>query len=173
MDLLFGGIWRDLVANVMPDVNARSTTPVRCLASFITLTDGVVQTAPAFVMQTEKVNVIAHGAANLGTEQVDFYLSTAPRRGRVDVTVAEIVNPYMKVTGSLASPRLGVDPKGVLFTGGAAVATAGISILAKGVWDRMFRADDPCAAAAAEAARLESGEPASRKTLIPWPRSRK
>jgi uncharacterized protein involved in outer membrane biogenesis len=171
MDRLFGGLWRDLVANVMPGVSARDTTPVRCLASFITMADGVFQTAPAVVMQTEKVNVIAHGAANLGTEQLDFHLRTAPRRGRVDVTVAEIVNPYMKVTGTLANPRLGVDPKGALFSGGAAIATAGISILAKGVWDRMFRADDPCAVAAAEAARLESGEPASRKTLIPWPRS--
>ena len=54
---------------------------------------------------------------------------------------------------------------------GAAFATAGISIIAKGVWDRMFRAEDPCAVAAAEAARLEAGEPASRKRLIPWPRS--
>lgn len=173
MNMLFGGLWQDLVATVMPGLGTRDTTDVRCLAAFITATDGVVRTAPAFVMQTGKVNVIAHGSANLGTEQFEFYLSTAPRRGRVDITVAEIVNPYMKITGSLASPGLGVDPKGVLFTGGAAVATAGISILAKGVWDRMFRADDPCAAAAAEAARLESGEPASRKTLIPWPRSRK
>ena len=73
--------------------------------------------------------------------------------------------------GLLANPRIGVDPKGVLFSGGAAFATAGISIIAKGVWDRMFRAEDPCAVAAAEAARLEAGEPASRKRLIPWPRS--
>ncbi|MDH5255120.1 MAG: AsmA family protein [Gammaproteobacteria bacterium] len=172
MNVLFGGLWRDLVATVVPGMGNRDTTNVRCLAAFITATDGVVRTAPAFVMQTERVNVIAHGSADMRTEQLEFYLSTAPRRGRVDVTVAEIVNPYMKITGSLASPGLGVDPKGVLFSGGAAVATAGISILAKGVWDRMFRADDPCAEAAAEAARLESGEPASRKTLIPRPRSR-
>jgi hypothetical protein len=76
------------------------------------------------------------------------------------------------VTGTLASPRIGVDPKGVLFSGGAAVATLGVSIIAKGVWDRMFRAEDPCAVAADEAARLEAGEPAARRRLIPWPRSR-
>ena len=131
---------------------------------------GVLRTTPALVMQTDKVNVVAHGAVQLATEDLEFYLNTAPRRGRVDVTVGEIVNPYMKVTGPLSDPGLGVDPKGVLFSGGAAVATAGISIIAKGVWDRMFRAEDPCAVAAAEAARLDAGDPAARKRLIPWPR---
>ncbi|MEQ1800861.1 MAG: AsmA-like C-terminal region-containing protein [Gammaproteobacteria bacterium] len=170
---LFGSLWRDLTAAVMPGVAARDTAKVQCLAVFADARDGLVQTSPALVMQAEKVNVIAHGSIDLRTEAINFYLSTAPRRGRVDVTVAEIVNPYMKITGSLADPGVGVDPKGVLFTGGAAVATAGISILAKGVWDRMFRADDPCAVAAAESARLEAGAPAGRKTLIPWPRSKR
>ncbi len=167
MGTLFGGLWRDLVAAVAPRIAARDTANVRCLAAFVDARDGVLRTTPALVMQTDRVNVIAHGSVQLATEQLELYLSTAPRRGRVDVTVAEIVNPYMRVTGTLASPGLGVDPKGVLFSGGAAVATAGISIVAKGVWDRMFRAEDPCAVAAAEAARLESGEPAARRRLIP------
>jgi hypothetical protein len=60
-----------------------------------------------------------------------------------------------------------VDPKGALFSGGAAVATAGISILAKGVWDRMFQAGDPCAASAAEADKLakEAARP-QKKSLF-------
>jgi uncharacterized protein involved in outer membrane biogenesis len=170
MNLLFGNLWGDLVATVMPAVGAADTTNVRCLAAFLNTTDGVIQTAPALVMQTDKVNVIAHGSVDLRTEQINFYLNTAPRRGRVDVSVAEIVNPYMKVTGTLASPGLAVDPRGALFSGGAAVATAGISILAKGAWDRLFKAEDPCAAASAEATRLEVGGAAPRKWRIPWSR---
>lgn len=173
LDLLFGGLWRDLVTTVIPGMASRETTSVRCMAAFVTATGGVLRTAPAVVLQTERVNIITHGSVDLGKEQLEIFLNTAPRRGRVDVTVAEIVNPYLKVTGTLADPGVGVDPKGVLFTGGAAVATAGISILAKGVWDRMFRAEDPCAVAAAEAERLESGEEAPRKTLIPWSGSRR
>jgi hypothetical protein len=145
---------------------------VRCLAAFAGVTDGVVQTTPALVIQTDRVSVISHGTIDLRTEEIAFSLSTAPRKGRVDVTVAEIVNPYMMVTGTLANPRLGVDRRGVLVTGGAAIATAGISILAKGVWDRMFRAENPCAVAAAEAARLESGEPEQSRRLIPRLRNR-
>jgi hypothetical protein len=173
MSALFGGLWRDVTAAVMPGIAARDTADVRCIAVFADAANGVVQTRPAIVMQTGKVNVVAHGSIDLHTEQLEFFLSTVPRRGRVDVTVAEIVNPYMKITGSLANPGVGVDPKGVLFTGGAAVATAGISILAKGAWDRIFRADDPCAVAAAESAGLESGAVAPRKSLIPWPRTRR
>jgi uncharacterized protein involved in outer membrane biogenesis len=169
MSPLMGGFWVKLVTAVAPKVGVRDTANVRCLAAFFDAADGVLRTTPALVMQTDKVNVVAHGAVYLATEDLEFYLNTAPRRGRVDVTVGEIVNPYMKVTGPLSDPGLGVDPKGVLFSGGAAVATAGISIIAKGVWDRMFRAEDPCAVAGAEAARLDAGGPAVRRRLIPWP----
>ena len=169
MSPLIGGFWVKLVTAVAPNVGVRDTANVRCLAAFFDAAGGVLRTTPALVMQTDKVNVVAHGAVQLATEDLEFYLNTAPRRGRVDVTVGEIVNPYIKVTGPLSDPGLGVDPKGVLFSGGAAVATAGISIIAKGVWDRMFRAEDPCAVAAAEAARLDAGEPAARRRLIPWP----
>ncbi len=165
---LFGGLLRDLMAAAMPRVAVRDTAVVRCLAVFADVANGVVGTAPAVVVQTERVNVISHGTVDLRSEELELHLSTAPRRGRVDVTVAEILNPYMRITGTLSEPGIGVDPKGVLFTGGAAVATAGIPILAKGVWDRMFRAEDPCAVAAAEAERLESGDEAQRKTLVPW-----
>ena len=44
----------------------------------------------------------------------------------------------------MAAPRLSVDEKGVLVTGGAAIATGGLSLLARGVWDRMSRSKTPC-----------------------------
>ncbi|MGI9224187.1 MAG: hypothetical protein ACR2QX_06895, partial [Woeseiaceae bacterium] len=40
--------------------------------------------------------------------------------------------------------RLAVDETGLLISGGAAVATAGLSILARGVWDRLSRSKTPC-----------------------------
>ena len=133
----------------------------------MTIEDGVLRTAPALVMQTARINLVSHGSIDLGSEQISFYLRSTPRRGRVDVTMGEIVTPYLMVTGSLTKPGVTVDPKGALFSGGAAVATGGISILARGVWDRVFQADDPCAAAAAEADRLakkasKKGKPQKR-----------
>jgi hypothetical protein len=161
LDLLLGNLLRDIAAKVLPGSAPSDTAKVRCLAAFLTATDGVVRTAPAVVMQTDKINLATHGSADLRTERVEFFLRTAPLRGRVDLTIGEVVTPYLVVNGTLARPGVAVDPKGALFSGGAAVATAGISILAKGVWDRMFQAGDPCAAAAAEADKLakEAADP--------------
>jgi hypothetical protein len=44
----------------------------------------------------------------------------------------------------LSSPELAVDEAGVLITGGAAVATGGLSLLAKGLWDRLSKSGDAC-----------------------------
>jgi hypothetical protein len=48
------------------------------------------------------------------------------------------------VVGTLAKPQLAVDETGVLISGGAAVATGGLSLLARGLWDRLSKAGDAC-----------------------------
>jgi hypothetical protein len=45
-----------------------------------------------------------------------------------------------------------LDPKGALIQGGAAVATAGLSILAKSIKDRFLSPKDQCGKAVEEAA---------------------
>ncbi len=53
--------------------------------------------------------------------------------------------PYFKIGGTLANPRLAVDRKGVAVSGSAAIATAGLSIVAEGLWDRwVVTAKNPC-----------------------------
>ena len=55
------------------------------------------------------------------------------------------VTPYFKIGGTLANPRLALDVKGAAVSGGAAVATAGVSILAEGLWDRRVATSiNPC-----------------------------
>ena len=39
---------------------------------------------------------------------------------------------------------MAVDEAGVLITGGAAVATAGLSLLARGLYDRLSKSGDAC-----------------------------
>ena len=70
----------------------------------------------------------------------------------------ELINPYIKVNGTLANPGLTLDPTGALVNGGAAFATAGLSVVATTLWDRFMRADDPCAAAVTESDRRASGQ---------------
>ena len=55
------------------------------------------------------------------------------------------------VTGTLGNPLLTVDPEGTIIQGGAAIATGGLSILAKGFKDRFFSNRDPCGTALLDA----------------------
>jgi hypothetical protein len=61
---------------------------------------------------------------------------TKPRKG-LGLSASMITNPYIKLGGTLAEPRLEMKPLEALTTTGVAVATAGLSILGKGMWDRV------------------------------------
>lgn len=152
LELLLGNLWRELIGTVVRSANSR-TIKLRCLALVADAAGGVVTTAPVLAVQTENVNVISRGKLDLRNETTEFYMKTTPR-SRLGVSAGEIINPYVKITGPMNAPRLAVDPKGTFFSGATAVATGGLSILARGAWDRLFRADDPCAAALAESERL-------------------
>jgi len=71
------------------------------------------------------------------------------------LSVAGLVNPYVKVGGTMTSPAFEFDTKRGLVSGAFAFLTGGLSILAQGVWDRHLAKDDYCEAII-EA--LESGE---------------
>jgi uncharacterized protein involved in outer membrane biogenesis len=160
LDRLLGNLWRSLVRSIRGR-DAPTTMKLRCLALVTDVTKGIAVTAPVLAFQTEQVNVISHGTLNLRDETVEIYLRTTPR-SRIGISAGEIINPYVKIAGPLSAPGVAVDAKGTLFSGGAAFATAGLSIVAKSLWDRMFRAKDPCAAALEEADRL-AAQPASKK----------
>jgi len=63
------------------------------------------------------------------------------------LSFSDLVNPFIKLGGTLARPTLALDPEGALLEGGAAVATAGISFLAKRFNERFLKAKDQCAKA--------------------------
>jgi hypothetical protein len=52
-------------------------------------------------------------------------------------------NPFIKLEGTLASPRVGIGAKGAA-SGAVAAATAGASVLAKGLVDRARGEADLC-----------------------------
>jgi hypothetical protein len=57
------------------------------------------------------------------------------------------VNPFIKLGGTLASPKLDAKPLTAAATTGAAVATAGITVLLKGLYDRITAEKRVCAQA--------------------------
>ena len=153
--LFFGSFVQELFATLNPFVKTEPYTMLDCIIIPLEITDGSASTVPNSLIRTNKIEIATHGRVNLANEKLDISVRTVPRKGIV-MSAAELVNPYLKVGGTLGKPIMAVDEQGVLITGGAAVATGGISIIAKAVWDRVSRAPDPCADTAARA-RKELG----------------
>jgi uncharacterized protein involved in outer membrane biogenesis len=158
---LFGNLRRELWASIRPGASRRLAGEIRCMAAAVSASGGVLRSAPVVALQTPDSNVVTHGVVDLRSEVLDLYFSTTPR-GRLDLSLGEIVNPYVKVTGTLARPSLTVDPKGALFNGAAAFVTAGLSVVARSAWERAIRDEDPCAAALVAADRLAGEAPSPR-----------
>ena len=139
----------EVLNTVNPFAETATYDSVKCTAIMLAANDGVVFGKPAAVMQTENVQIFANTTIDLKTEKLNADIKTVPQKG-LGMSISDLVNPYTKVSGTLASPSLILDPTGVLIEGGTAVATAGISILASRFKDRFLTAKDQCGKAIEE-----------------------
>jgi len=159
---LFGSFFAELFNAINPFVKEDPYTELSCMVVLLNINDGHIAADPGLVAQTDKMNIVSKGDVDLHTEKVDLNFKTAPR-SKISVSAGEFINPYIKVAGTLGNPRLTLDATGTLVTGGAAVATAGLSLLATALWDRIFRESDPCGAAVAEAEKRKAKDQKKKK----------
>ena len=99
--------------------------------------------------------MFARGKVNLKTEKIGVRFDTTARKG-LGVSLGDFVNPFVGVGGTLARPRLGVDPENAMFEGGFAVATGGMSVVVTSLFRSWFGSKDPCADFAAEAEKYHA-----------------
>jgi len=140
----------ELVSTINPFTKSDPYTNVECAVMLLHFYDGVLKSDPVFVQQTDKLRIFASTNIDFETETLDANFKMVPRKG-LGLSLSNLVNPYVKLTGTLSKPALVIDPEGVLIEGGLAVATAGISLLAKSFKDRFLSEKDPCGKALAEA----------------------
>ena len=93
--------------------------------------------------QTNRLLITALATANLKNEKIEVLFTIMNREG-IGISATSIVNPYVKITGTLARPTLSFAPTRAAITYGAAVASGGLSVLAKGVWDRLASSGQQC-----------------------------
>jgi len=105
--------------------------------------EGGAATIERFVVQTETMTTVVAGNVNLETEKIDVIIRAKPREG-LGISIGGVANSFLKLGGTLKNPVLQVDPKGTVVSGGVAVATGGISLLAKGLFDRVSAEADIC-----------------------------
>lgn len=146
--LLFGDFATELLQTINPLARSSSKTSIECAVLMLQVDEGVVAGNPALVMQTDMLNIFAKGQVNLATEAVDFDFNTQQRKG-IGLSIGDLVNPYTKVGGTLASPMIRLDETGAIVEGGAAFATGGLTVIAKALSNRFLSDPDPCATALA------------------------
>jgi len=146
---IYGDILNEIRSTINPFSKDDPETRVECIVLPIEIIDGDLAFTPNALMRTDKIRILSDASVDLKSEKIEYSFQTTPRQG-ISISTGEILNPYVMVVGTLAAPRLAVDAKGSLITGGAAVATGGLSILAKAAWGRLARSKAPCETAVKE-----------------------
>jgi uncharacterized protein involved in outer membrane biogenesis len=140
---IYGDMLEETLNTINPFRETDEYTEFECIIVPLSIDDGMITGAPSMLASTDKIRFVVQGSVDLKSEKIRIGVRSTPRR-IVSFSAAELVNPYLQVVGTLSSPRLAVDEAGVLITGGAAVATGGLSLLAKGLWDRLSKSGDAC-----------------------------
>jgi len=135
LDMLAFDVFAELLEILNPFRKNEPFTQLECALFVARFEDGRTTLEP-IAMQTDKVTIVGHGQINLQNEKIDLDWAAKPRKG-IGVSASAITNPYIKVGGTMGNPALEVKPLEGATAAGAAVATAGLSILARGMWDRI------------------------------------
>jgi uncharacterized protein involved in outer membrane biogenesis len=142
-----GVLFSDLITSILRTLNPLAETdPVtnlECGVYEVEIIDGIA-TIEQFALQTGRLTIVSSGDIDLSTEEIDLTLRTKTREG-LGVSLGGIVNSFLKIGGTLNDPSLAVDAAGSVTTAGAAVATGGLSVLARGLWDRVSAEANICA----------------------------
>lgn len=153
---IYGNMLEEMLNTINPLRKTDPYTDFECLIVPLTVADGKVTGAPNIFASTAKIRAVTQGSLDLKTEEIRIGVRTTPRK-IVSISAAELFNPYVQVVGTLAAPRLAVDEAGVLITGGAAVATGGLTLVARGLWDRLSKAGDACTQVSKQALKALEG----------------
>lgn len=144
---VFGSaLFRDVLLEVLRTLNplsrSRDFQLLECGIYEISIKEGLA-TIDRFIIQTDSMTTVARGEVNLANERLEIAFRAKPREG-IGISLGTVANQLLEVRGTLASPRIRLDAGRTATTTGAAVATGGLSLLARGLWDRLSAEGDLC-----------------------------
>jgi uncharacterized protein involved in outer membrane biogenesis len=142
VQFLFSDFLTELLNVLNPLAEKTPYTQIDCSAAAADIVDGQVTVGPV-VFNTQQLTFFSQGSIDLRTERLDLSFNTKPRQG-LGLSTSVLINPFIKVGGRLAEPAIELDPKSAAVSGGTAVATAGLSLLARSISDRFLSSKDPC-----------------------------
>lgn len=145
IDLIVADILVKLLEALNPFKKEEPYTRIECGIFSVRFTDGVAKLEP-LALQTDKMTMIGDGWIRFESEKLGLDWVTKPRKG-IGLSASTFTNPYIKLGGTLSSPNIEMKPLDALATTGAAVATVGLTLLARGLWDRITAEQNACARA--------------------------
>ena len=154
MDLLFSDFLTQLFTTLNPFAKTSEYTKLDCAVIAADIVSGQVTVFP-LIFHTEQVTILSEGTIDLKTDKIDLSFNSKPRTG-IGISAGALINPLIKVGGRLTTPAVEMDPAGTVVSGGLAVATLGISVLAKSMSDRFLSSKDPCGEARKEIEKRDS-----------------
>jgi hypothetical protein len=148
-ELAFGLLFDDILGQTLTALNPltkqRRYYALECAALHLDIVDGIATATRGFAIQTESTNFVGGGAINLVDELIDLRIDSTPRKG-LGLSLFGFADDFVRVGGTLASPKIVLDRGSALTKGVAGWATGGLSLLYGGPIKRLFARRDPCAA---------------------------
>ena len=145
-DLAFFSRLRGLFAQVIkPDDPLLAKTPyvsLECAFYEATITNGAAK-IEQLAMQSDRLVVVAQGTLNLANEVLSLSIRVKHRTG-LGVSITNVADSFVKLGGTLRKPQVQLSAAGSVTTAGAAVATGGLSLLAKSLWGRASSSGSIC-----------------------------
>jgi hypothetical protein len=143
-DRLTNSFLQELSETLNPLQNQQEDTSINCAAAFVAVENGKLSGKPAIVVDTPNVKIFSNVTLDLESEHIKAKFKTVPQKG-LGFSVSSVFNPYVEISGTLATPKITVDPANTLVGGSLAVMTGGLSILAKNFVDRVNASGNVCA----------------------------
>jgi len=137
VDLLGSDLLLQLVDAINPLTGEDEELALECAAAYLDVNAGVLRSSEQIVAETP--DSIVRGSARINLNDGDLRATFQPTaRGGLGIGLGDL-SGMVRLDGNLADPNLELDAGGTLRAGayiGAAVASGGMSILAKGLFDR-------------------------------------
>lgn len=141
-DVISSGVGRALLEALNPFRASSPYTSCECGVAAVSLTQGRAAVEPV-VARSDKLTIVGRGNVDFDTEAIELEWTLKPREG-VGISAGSIANPYVGLGGTLAEPSLELKTAHAIASAGAAIATAGGTILLRGLYDRVTAEQQVC-----------------------------
>jgi uncharacterized protein involved in outer membrane biogenesis len=141
--LPFGGLIYSVLQVVDPTSQKQKRARLECAVIHLEVSDGLATSPDGLAMRTKEMNLIGGGSLKLDSGAIDIEFKTAPRRG-LGLSFTGVADRFIRLTGTLAEPTVGVNPTSALTHGTAAWLTGGLSLLFDNAFRRLTSSSNPC-----------------------------